>query len=54
MNITELGIGTAVGVTLYKPLCIRLYSKVGKIIGSVGIGISLFLPLIFEKTDMPL
>lgn len=63
MNITELGIGTAVGVTLYKPLYAEnresindiisvfgyLYSKVGKIIACVGIGISILFPLIFGK-----
>lgn len=68
MNITELGIGTAVGVTLYKPLfndnreTIKdiisvfgyLYSRVGKIIGGAGIFISLFFPLIFEKANISL
>lgn len=68
MNITELGIGTAVGVTLYKPLFDRdektineiisvfgfLYTRVGKIIGAAGIIVSLFFPLIFEKADIPL
>jgi len=68
MNITELGIGTAVGVTLYKPLFDNnreaisdiisvfgyLYSKVGRIIGVVGLGISFFFPLFFEKADISL
>ncbi|MCM1139301.1 MAG: sugar transporter [Muribaculum sp.] len=68
MNITELGIGTAVGVTLYKPLFDDkretindiisvygyLYSKVGKIIGGLGIGVSIFFPIIFEKADISL
>lgn len=68
MNITELGIGTAVGVTLYKPLFDNnkaviddiisvfgyLYSKVGKIIATVGIVISLFFPLIFKDADISL
>ncbi len=68
MNITELGIGTAVGVTLYKPLFDNnqtviddiisvfgyLYSKVGKIITAVGIGISLFFPIIFKDANISL
>ncbi len=68
MNITELGIGTAVGVTLYKPLFHDnreeisdiisvfgyLYSKVGKIIGIAGVTISLFFPLIFRNANISL
>jgi len=68
MNITELGIGTAVGVSLYKPLFNGdrqticdivsvfgyLYSRVGRIIAIVGVGISLFFPLIFEKVNISL
>ena len=68
MNITELGIGTAVGVTLYKPLFDNnrkviddiisvfgyLYSKVGKIIALVGIVISFFFPLFFKDADISL
>lgn len=68
MNITELGIGTAVGVTLYRPLFDDnrntindiisvygyLYSKVGKIIAGAGLIVSLFFPLIFVKVDISL
>lgn len=68
MNITELGIGTAVGVTLYKPIhdnCqekIRdlisvfgyLYFRIGIIIASVSIALSCFFPLIFKNVNMPL
>ena len=68
MNITELGIGTAVGVTLYKPIFDNnrlviediisvfgyLYSKVGKLIAAVGILISLFFPILFIDTDISL
>lgn len=68
MNITELGIGTAVSVTLYKPLFNKdydaindivsiygfLYSRVGAFIGIVGVLVSCFFPLFFKNTDVPL
>ena len=68
MNITELGIGTAVSVTLYKPLFDNdrdkindvisvygfLYTRVGAIIASVGIVVSCFFPLIFKEAGVPL
>lgn len=68
MNITELGIGTAIGVSLYKPLFDKdhntindiisvfgyLYSVIGTIIASVGIIVSLFFPLIFANIEIPL
>lgn len=68
MNITELGIGTAVSVTLYKPLFNKdhdtindivsvygfLYSRVGLFIGAVGLIISAFFPLFFKDADVPL
>lgn len=68
MNITELGIGTAVGVTLYKPLFDNdhdkindiisvygyLYSNIGKLIGAISIALSFFFPLIFKNTTVPL
>ena len=68
MNITELGIGTAVGVTLYKPLFGNdketindivsvfgfLYTRVGAIIAGCGIILSCFFPIIFKETDLPL
>lgn len=68
MNITELGIGTAIGVSLYKPLFDKdhdtindiisvfgyLYSIIGAIIASAGIIISLFFPLIFANIEIPL
>ena len=61
MNITELGVGTAVGVTLYKPLFEDdhskiadiisvygfLYSCIGAIIAGVSIILSCFFPLMF-------
>ena len=68
MNITELGIGTAVGVTLYKPLFIDerekisdiisvygfLYSRIGLLIGGGSILLSCFFPLFFKDINMPL
>lgn len=68
MNITELGIGTAVAVTLYKPIFNNnqheiddiisvfgfLYSRVGKIILSAAFILSCFFPLIFAKAEISL
>lgn len=68
MNITELGIGTAVGVTLYKPLYNDerekisdiisvygfLYSRIGLLIGGASILLSCFFPLLFKDINMPL
>ena len=68
MNITELGIGTAVGVTLYKPIfgddreTINdiisvfgfLYTRVGVIIAGAGVILSCFFPLFFKNTELPL
>lgn len=68
MNITELGIGTAVGVTLYKPLFDDdrskisdiisvygfLYSRIGVLIAAVSMILSCFFPMMFKDIDMPL
>lgn len=68
MNITELGIGTAVGITLYKPLYnddkekIKdiisvfgfLYSRIGALIGLASIILSCFFPLLFKNINIPL
>lgn len=68
MNITELGIGTAVGVTLYKPIFNQdreqicdiisvfgfLYTRVGSAIALAGIVLSCFFPLMFAKAGVPL
>lgn len=68
MNITELGIGTAVGVTLYKPIFDKdhkkindiisvfgfLYTRVGSIIAGAGIILSCFFPIVFAKAGVPL
>jgi O-antigen/teichoic acid export membrane protein len=66
--LAELGIGTAIGFTLYKPIFDEnhdeinkiiallgvLYRKIGYIIFGVGFVISLFFPLIFEETPFSL
>lgn len=68
MNITELGIGTAVGVTLYKPLFDDdrskisdiisvygfLYSRIGVLIAAVSMILSCFFPMMFKDIDIPL
>lgn len=68
LNLAELGIGTAIGFTLYKPIFDEnhkeinkiiallgvLYRKIGYIIFGVGFVISLFFPLIFEATPFSL
>ena len=68
LNLAELGIGTAIGFTLYKPLYDSnqkeinkiiallgvLYKKIGLVILAVGIIISLFFPYIFSDTQFSL
>lgn len=68
LNLAELGIGTAIGYVLYKPIADDdkfkinevisvlgyLYRIIGLAILSLGIIGSLFLPLIFPHTDIPL
>lgn len=64
LNLAELGIGTAIGYVLYKPIADGdrfkineiisvlgyLYHKIGYIILGIGIVTSFFLPLIFPST----
>ena len=64
LNLAELGIGTAIGYVLYKPIADGdrfkineiisvlgyLYHKIGYIILGIGIVTSFFLPLIFPNT----
>lgn len=64
MNMAELGIGTAVGVSLYKPIFDNdrqkineiisvfgfLWRRVGQFILLVAVAVSLFFPLFFENT----
>lgn len=68
LNLAELGIGTAVGVTLYKPLFKKnyeelnniiglfgyLYRKIGLVLIASGIILSLFFPIIFEDVSISL
>lgn len=68
LNLAELGIGTAIGVTLYKPLFKNdeneinkivaligyLYKKIGLIILGLGLIVGLFIPLIFSDTTIDL
>lgn len=68
LNLAELGISTSIAVLLYKPIFDKnreqineiisvfgyMYNIIGKIILSIGIVISFFLPIIFEKTTLPL
>lgn len=68
LNLAELGIGTAIGFTLYKPLFDKneneinkiiallgvLYKKIGLAILAVGVVISLFFPFIFSDTNFSL
>ena len=68
LNLAELGIGTAIGYVLYKPIADGdkfkineiisvlgyLYRIIGLAILSLGIIGSLFLPLIFPDTGIPL
>ena len=68
LNLAELGIATAIGYVLYKPLYEHntnkineiisvfgyLYSFVGKVILACGVILALFLPIIFPKTTFDL
>ena len=66
LNLAELGIGAAISFTLYKPLFEHnkdkindiisvfgyLYRKIGLLILLVAIGISFFIPWIFESSTL--
>ncbi|MEM9075516.1 MAG: sugar transporter [Bacteroidota bacterium] len=68
LNLAELGIGTAVGFALYRPLYKKNHSYINEIVGLVGflykrIGLfvfigglilSIFFSIIFEKVDISL
>ena len=65
LNLAELGVGQAVAVVLYKPLFDKnryeltkiisvlgfIYSVIGLFILIVGIGVSIFLPIIYPNTQ---
>lgn len=66
LNIAELGIGSAIGYVLYKPIVDDdrlkitevvsvlgyLYRMIGHFILLAGVVVSLFLPLIFKENDL--
>ncbi len=68
LNLAELGIGSAIGYVLYKPLFERdetkineiisvfgyLYRKIGLVIFGAGLLLACFLPLIFPNTEFDL
>lgn len=68
LNLAELGIGSAVGATLYKPLFNkdkksineiitlqgRLYAKIAYGIMTTSLILMLFFPYIFKKIELPL
>lgn len=68
LNLAELGIATSIAVLLYKPIFDDnkqqineiisvfgyIYNIIGKLIMVIGIIISLFLPVIFKNTTLPL
>lgn len=68
LNLAELGVGSAIGVTLYKPLLNRnqtaineivslqgwLYKKIAYFIIGGSALLMCFFPWIFNKTDLPL
>jgi hypothetical protein len=68
LNLAELGIGSAVGYSLYKPLFERNYQAINEIVSVQGwlyrkiayfvisgaCILMFFFPLIFEKAEVPL
>lgn len=68
INLAELGITTAVGFTLYKPIFEQnrerineiisvfgfLYHRIGLVILTIALIVSIFLPWIFESSSLPL
>lgn len=65
LNLVELGVGTAIGYVLYKPIYDKdsikineiisifgyLYKRIGQLLIILGIILAFFIPLIFSKTD---
>ncbi|MEP1488768.1 MAG: hypothetical protein ABJK28_10100 [Algibacter sp.] len=68
LNLAELGVGTTIGVFLYKPLYNEdhdeinkiisvlgyIYKKIGKIVLIIGLIVSCFFPLIFSNVTISL
>lgn len=68
LNLAELGVGTAIGYVLYKPLFQKdhlkineiisvfgyLYRRIGQIILALGIVVGLLIPIIFRKSGFSL
>jgi len=68
LNLAELGIGTAIGFALYKPLFDRdkdrineiislvgfLYKRIGIFVIAIGVILSFFFPLIFKEINISL
>lgn len=68
LNLAELGVGSAIAFTLYKPLAINdreaineivsvqgwLYRKIASFVGVGAIIVMLFFPFIFSKMELPI
>lgn len=68
LNLAELGVGTAIGYVLYKPIFQNnhlkiseiisvfgyLYRKIGQIILILGLIVAILLPFIFKKSVFPI
>jgi O-antigen/teichoic acid export membrane protein len=67
LNLSELGVGTAITYLLYQPLSTKnnektreiisflgyYYKKIGLSILALGVVVSFFIPFIFEKSNLP-
>lgn len=67
LNLAELGVGAAIGYSLYKPLAEKnrqqineivsvqgyLYYKIGLFVGGIAVLLMCFFPWIFSKAEVP-